>query len=156
MDYEQTVSAVVEAARDYRRHDLLRVEAALDAGRHLIEAKDAVQHGDFAALLERAELKPRTARDWMILARAGVKTATVAVFGGIRATLERIREVKRDLHPDNVGDNDCPTCRPGSTAWNLRDGRCRSHLTKSEYREQWEATDWDSTIGEALNSITVQ
>ena len=99
MNYEQTVSAVVEAARDYRLHDKRRIEAALDAGRHLTEAKDAVQHGDFAALLERAELKPRTAQRWMQLARLGIDADEVRERGGIRAALFHVvcEKEKADL-----------------------------------------------------------
>ena len=87
IDFESLVSAVCEAARDYRFHDQGRVEAALDAGRHLIEAKAAVQHGDFAALLERADLKPRTAGRWMQVARLGIDADEVRKRGGIQAAL---------------------------------------------------------------------
>ena len=100
IDFESLVSAVCEAARGYRFHDQRRIESALKAGRHLIEAKDAVQHGDFAALLERAELKPRTAQRWMQLARLGIDADEVRERGGIRAVLFHVvceADLKRDI-----------------------------------------------------------
>ena len=107
MDFEKTVDAVIEAAREYRKHDQKRVEAALECGRHLILAKNAVQHGDFAALLERAELTPRTAQRWMQLARLGIDAEEVRKRGGMRATLSHVH------HEEIIGmlKRECRTLR---------------------------------------------
>jgi hypothetical protein len=60
-------------------------ERAIAAGHALIEAKDLVQHGEWASWLEKnAGFSERTARRYMQLARSGLKTATVADLG-IRA-----------------------------------------------------------------------
>ena len=83
--------------RDYRLHDKRRIDAALHGGKYLLQAeKSAVQHGDFAALLERAELHERTAQRWMQLARAGWTAQDRQDVGGINVAAsksnERIRE----------------------------------------------------------------
>ena len=144
VDYEQTVSAVVQAARDYRFHDKRRIEAALDGGRHLIEAKAAVQHGDFAALLERAELTPRTAQRWMKLARyepalieGGINPADfVREHGGINAVCDLLGKMRHDYEQAIVDPvrPDCPSCKhPERGIWTFPDGRCRSHLNAEEW-----------------------
>ena len=144
MDYERTIGAVVEAAREYRLHDKRRIEAALLGGRHLIEAKDAVQHGDFAALLERAELAPRTAQRWMKLARyssllieQGINPADfVREHGGINAVCDLIGKVRQTFEQAIVDpeNSDCPSCKhPEREIWNLPGGRCRSHLNAEEF-----------------------
>ena len=96
MDYETIVGQVVQSARDFRRFDKRRIETAIHGGKYLLQAKDAVQHGDFAALLERAELHERTAQRWMQLARAAWTAQEVIDVGGINAAAsksnERIRE----------------------------------------------------------------
>lgn len=149
MDYEQTVSAVFEAVRDYRLHDKRRIEAALDAGRHLIEAKDAVQHGDFAALLERADLTPRTAQRWMKLARfeptlieQGINPADfVREHGGINRVCDLIGKVRHSFkQAEDGGNSDCPSCKhPERGIWTLPDGRCHSHLNAEEFAREHRA-----------------
>lgn len=162
MDYERTVGRVTQAVRDYRLHDKSRIESALDAGLGLLELKESGGHGEFLPLLERLNLPARTAQDWMQLAAAGVNCATVAHFGGIRKTLERIRQVKRDLRPrlpdsaytDPDSEFYCPTCVPGATAWQTPDGRCRSHpVTFAEATAEYESTDWIPVIGDALSTV---
>ena len=99
MNYEQIVGQIVQASRDYRLHDRRRVECALHAGRFLIQAKASVGHGDFSALLARAELKPRTAQRWMALARAGWTIAEIQKAGGLTAAASRTtaRQLEQDL-----------------------------------------------------------
>ena len=87
------VSAEIRRIRDaYRTHDKERIALALEGGARLLEARDACAYGAWTAFLRDVGLTPRRARDWMALARAGVKPATVAVFGGVRSTLEWLRE----------------------------------------------------------------
>lgn len=145
MDYESILGQVVQSARDYRLHDKRRVDAALHGGKYLLQAKELVQHGDFAALLERAELQPRTAQRWMQLARYAVALTENGInpadevrdMGGVKAACDLIGKARRSLERMEYGDlDDCPTCHPGSTAWNLPDGRCRSHLNADEFETE--------------------
>ena len=75
---------VAEALGRYRKADGERTEAALDGGAALIRLKHATPHGGFGAVLERLPIAERTAQRWMRLAGANLKTATVAVLGGLR------------------------------------------------------------------------
>ena len=162
MDHEETIGRITKAVTEYRYRNRQRISSALDAGEGLLELKVSGAHGEFLPLLGRLSLPARTARDWMHVARAGVKTATVAHFGGIRGTLERLRAAKRILGPpipdaeytERGSEFYCPTCVPGSTAWNLPDGRCRAHpLSFTEAMREYQSTDWDSEIGQALNEL---
>ena len=76
-----------EAARRGEAHKRARIAAHIEAGLLLAEAKAECRHGEWGAVLDRAGIHERTARDWMQLAASGVKTATVADLGGMRATL---------------------------------------------------------------------
>lgn len=91
MDFEQTVSEVVQTVVIYRRRDKRRIEAALECGRHLIRAKDSVSHGEFMSLLERAGLEPRTAQRWMQLVRTGKTANDIRTQGGIQAALSHVQ-----------------------------------------------------------------
>jgi hypothetical protein len=68
--------------------ELAAIDRVLDAGAMLVEAKGACKHGDWLPFLERAGVKERRARQYMQLARSGLKSATVADLGGVRASLE--------------------------------------------------------------------
>ncbi|MBB5754342.1 hypothetical protein [Prosthecomicrobium pneumaticum] len=65
-------------------------ESALRAGGLLIDAKDRCAHGEWLPFLKRAGINERTARNFMTLARSGIKPDTVADLGGIRAALEHL------------------------------------------------------------------
>jgi hypothetical protein len=65
-------------------------ERALAAGRMLIETKDSLPHGAWEPwLAQHVGMSARTARRYMQLAHAGLKSATVADLG-IRAASERV------------------------------------------------------------------
>ena len=76
---------VAEALGRYLKADAERTEAALDGGAALNRLKKATPHGRFGAVLERLPIAERTARRWMRLAGANLKSATVAVLGIRRA-----------------------------------------------------------------------
>ena len=101
MNYEQIVGQIVQASRDFRLHDKRRVECALSAGRNLLLAKKAVNHGDFLALLKRAELNARAAQRWMALSSAAWTVSEIQEVGGINAAAalssERIREKELEV-----------------------------------------------------------
>ncbi|WP_370301406.1 DUF3102 domain-containing protein [Pseudooceanicola sp.] len=54
---------------------------ALAAGAALVEAKEIVPHGQWGAWLKQSGLPDRTAQRYMLLHRAGVKSAIVAEMG---------------------------------------------------------------------------
>ena len=98
-------SRTAAAIRRYREADRDRVRAALEAGALLVAAKDAAEHGQWLPYLKHLGVPARTAQDWMAISawaaelsadlhRPGldVQIRAVAYLGGIRATLERIRE----------------------------------------------------------------
>ena len=67
----------IRTSRAYRQSgDYWMVAAA-----GLVEARDIVPHGEWAAHLRKTGVPARTATRMMRLARAGIKTATVADFG---------------------------------------------------------------------------
>ena len=67
---------------------LTSINKAIEAGHALAEAKTECGHGEWLPFLERAGVKERRARQYMQLASSGLKSATVADFGGIRGALE--------------------------------------------------------------------
>lgn len=82
-----TLAADIKAAHlEAQRSAQAMAERALEAGRLLIEAKEAVRHGEWSPWLkEHVDLPERTARRYMQLARSGVKSATVADLGIVGA-----------------------------------------------------------------------
>ena len=85
-----------EAHSRYILADADRTDAAIEGGAALSELKEAVPHGDFGGVLDELGINRRTARDWMRLHRFGIKTATVAVLGGLRATYAALSKVGKD------------------------------------------------------------
>lgn len=77
--------------REIEAHALSAAEKALKAGAALIEAKALVRHGEWAAWLAGTGVPERTGQGYMRLARYGLKSATVADLGGIKAALEWLR-----------------------------------------------------------------
>ena len=92
MDVEELTGKIADGWVRYQRADADRTQAALDTGAALIELREHLPHGEFGPAIQRLGIADRTARDWMRLARAGFKTATVADLGGIRAALEHVRQ----------------------------------------------------------------
>ena len=89
------LSQRIREARD--RAMLASVESAeqsLEAGRLLIEAKEACQHGQWIPFLESTGIHERQARRLMQLARSGLKADTVSDMGGVKAALEHFAEKK--------------------------------------------------------------
>lgn len=69
------------------------IEQALEAGRLLVDAKAAVQHGEWLPFLERTGLHERQARRLMQLARSGLQIGHVSDLGGIGSTLRWLSDV---------------------------------------------------------------
>lgn len=64
------------------------IEKALEAGRLLVDAKEAAPHGTWLPFLQRAGVPERKAQRLMTLARSGLKSDTVSEMGGITAALK--------------------------------------------------------------------
>jgi hypothetical protein len=80
------IRTVHEAARTAARFS---ADKAIEAGHLLIEAKEAIGHGQWLPWLKQTGLSERTATGYMRLARLGIKSATVADLG-LRTTLTRL------------------------------------------------------------------
>ena len=61
----------------------------------LREAREVAEHGEWSQFLEHAGIPERTARNMLRIARAGLKTETVSVLGGIRAALDYLAVADR-------------------------------------------------------------
>ena len=86
---DATVTAVAEreaaeAVTRYLKADGERTQAALDGGAALNRLKKTTLHGGFGAVLKRLPISERTAQRWMRLDGANLKSATVALLGGLR------------------------------------------------------------------------
>ena len=92
MDLEELIGKCADGWARYQRANADRIGAALDTGAALIDLRDTLGHGEFLPAVKRLGIGETTARNWMRLARAGLKTATVADLGGIRAALEHLRK----------------------------------------------------------------
>jgi hypothetical protein len=70
------------------------IEAALDAGAKLCEAKASCGHGDWLPFLDAAGVPERKAQRYMRLARSGLKSDTVSDLGGIKAALRWLEQLR--------------------------------------------------------------
>lgn len=88
-----TLAADIRAAHaDIQANAQAMAERALAAGQWLIEAKATLQHGQWEAwLAEHVGMSARTARRYMQMVHAGMKSATVADLG-IRGASEAIAQ----------------------------------------------------------------
>jgi len=62
-------------------HTIAAAEKALSAGEILVEAKGLCRHGEWGAWLKATGIPERSAQRYMLLHRAGFKSATVAELG---------------------------------------------------------------------------
>ena len=68
-------------------------EAAMDAGKMLVQIKDRIEHGDWLAHLEKLHISERTAQRWMRIGQWSINVSTIIELGGVRATDEAINKV---------------------------------------------------------------
>ena len=80
------------------------IEAYLETGRVLIEARKGCKHGAFGALIERAGIPKHTAYRTIRLADSGAKSCTVQLLGGIAATLKTLAVAGRSQNPRETFD----------------------------------------------------
>ena len=86
-----------EAHEDVRQHDAAAATKALAAGEMLVEATALCRHGEWASWLKETGIPERSAQRYMLLHRAGFKSATVADLGW--ATAERCASTGLRLFP---------------------------------------------------------
>ena len=84
---EDLLFATLDAVSRFRVGQRESVNAALDAGALLTEAKGRLQHGEWGDWLHRVGLAPRTASMWMKLAGMDLTAEDVIDRGGIVQTL---------------------------------------------------------------------
>ena len=105
-DIEQLTLEGLDIVKRYTRSNEDRIQAALDGGAFLNRVKTTLGHGEFLPYLESIGLVQRTAYDWMQLDDAGMKVATVATLGGIRAALESLRDSRSRHLEQGTGNNE--------------------------------------------------
>ena len=71
------------------------LEAWLEVGDILLEARAIAAHGDWLPFLEHAGIPERTAQNMLRIARAGLQIRNVADLGGIRGALDYLAAVER-------------------------------------------------------------
>jgi hypothetical protein len=111
------LSARIRQAR--ARAKVASVESAeqyLEAGRLLIEAKEACKHGEWLPFLEMAGVPERQAQRLMQLARSGLKPDTVSDLGGVKAALEHLAEARQ----------------PEDDIWKWAEGRLNGPLSDAD------------------------
>ncbi len=134
-------ATIRRAHADVGRSAIALAERALEAGAALIEAKAALPHGSWEVWLKaNTGLSNRTARRYMQLSSAGLKSATVAVLG-LRGAIETIASwplpepgtvvvVKCTHHaPDELMAFIWPAKEGGFNTYVL-DGECNSYVVQ--------------------------
>lgn len=105
MNIEEALDVVAEGVSEYRLGRKMSIAGALKAGEGLVIIRQGIKHGDFSSHLERWELPSSTANDWMKLSRSGYTVPQIVDLGGIRATLESIRQYQPQLpEPHQTSD----------------------------------------------------
>ena len=85
---EDLLFATLDAVSRFRVGQRETVNAALEAGGLLTQAKGRLQHGEWGDWLGRVGLAPRTARTWMKLASMDLTAEDVIERGGINAAAQ--------------------------------------------------------------------
>ena len=93
-------------ARAYKRGSVGSYAAYLRAGAILTKARAEAQHGEWAAVLERAGIEARVARNMMTLAEAGYIGETLHEAGGVTAALADLR--RKSGREKSESDSDFP------------------------------------------------
>ena len=88
VDIVELAADAREAYRACMHHAGEAVAHYLKTGKILLAAKARAKHGEWLPFLEDAAIPQRTARNMMLLAKSGIKSATVADLGGIVKALE--------------------------------------------------------------------
>ena len=92
MDLETLMLDTLDAVSRFRVGQREAIDAALDAGLLLAQAKGMLPHGGWGEWLDRVGLAARTASRWMKLAALDLTPEEVIANGGIDATLKGKRK----------------------------------------------------------------
>ena len=140
---------VAGAVKRYERASAEAVDAYLEAGRLLAEAKEAADHGEWLPFLEAAGVKARTAQRMMRLSGSGLTCATVAHLGGVGATDRFLAwcEAKRLDDAYQAWFYNCPMLASDESPESLFDGH---HET---VRERLSADDVQSRFVDSAYGI---
>ena len=105
------------AGASFKRHKRASresVEAFLETGHYLVEARPTCKRGQWGEWLARADIDPRTARYMLAVARSGASADDIEAAGGVRAFRESLAE---KTEPGSVNDApDAPPETPDSAA----------------------------------------
>ena len=96
---EELTLRVLDAKHKYDDADRDRAAAMLEGGQVLLDAKASLAHGEFGPFLERVGVTPRTAQRWMLLVKAGLKSDTVTLLGGLARSVRIVKDVVK-VYPD--------------------------------------------------------
>ncbi len=118
---EDLLFETIEAVSRFRVGQREAVNAALDAGALLTEAKGRLQHGNWGDWLHRVGLAPRTASTWMKLSGMGLSVEEIVSRGGINAAAQ------------GRGKTASEADLPGSVGRELADAEAEIADTKQAY-----------------------
>ena len=90
-------------ARAFRRSSIEAHASYLRAGAILAEARSEARRGEWSAVLERAGISERVARNMMVLARSGMTAETVHAAGGVASALAGLRNPETGKPEFNSG-----------------------------------------------------
>ena len=105
LEHMPLVEATGAAIKRAIKGESVFYETVLDAGQSLIALKAAVGHGGFQSALEYLGQKERTARLWMRLREADLKSATIADLGGISAADKHLRDQEAEKRAAKEREN---------------------------------------------------
>ena len=92
---EKDLREIAKARETERDAKLRRYDAILRAGASLNTLKGRLHHGDWLPELQRLGLNDQTARNYMSLAAAGLKSQNVLDLGGLSAAYRHLRDEAR-------------------------------------------------------------
>ena len=95
------IAALDGLAFEARRNWRLSVEHWLTSAAAVAEARDLCEHGEWGSWLAKTAIPETTSRRMLTIARAGIKSATVADLGGIARTAELLAEIPEDMVKDH-------------------------------------------------------
>ena len=130
----------------YRTAERESIQAAINAGEMLHEAKGVCSHGEWLPRLAMLKLNPRTAQKWMRLAKLGLSAATVSHLGGINATLALWAKMPTGTAPEEfkgrVFDQAVAVLMLGALEWSSAE---QDHL-ESSLRKRLAISDEIATL----------
>lgn len=152
-----------EAARRYRRGSIESIQAYLDAGELLAEARGECRRGEWGAVLERAGIADRTGRlmvqCWRIAKQADADAERIHEAGGVQAFVAAaVDAAKEALHraadglDDGAGEDEGADEKPALSAGFEGDEGETEGGEKPALNAGFENDDGETEIGEKPDS----